>query len=258
LFKYQLAYIINPYYTWMFIYINNELRLKQKVRERFMNEDLGGRLKTARQKAGLTQLQVSESVEGLSQPAYSDLEKGKSKATTKIVELATLLNVSPTWLSNGSKLPMDSGSDPTSEAALFKRLNQKPKKVPIITRAKMGDFGYWHEQENSVSSEYGSICAQGVSDDAYAIECSGMSMYPVVRAGWVLIFEPNQSTHAGEFVHIGLKNGERMIKELISNSNEVLNILCIAGNKRTAYDMDEVEFINAFRSMHPPSSIIRD
>ena len=40
---------------------------------------------------GLTQKQVTEQIKGLSQSAYSQLESGKSKSTTRAVELAHLL-----------------------------------------------------------------------------------------------------------------------------------------------------------------------
>ena len=55
--------------------------------------ELKDRLKLARKNAGMTQAQVAEAITGLSQPAYSELEWGVSKSTSKIVELASLLAV---------------------------------------------------------------------------------------------------------------------------------------------------------------------
>lgn len=63
--------------------------------------ELKDRLKVARKKAGLTQSQVVQDIQGLSQPAYSELERGLSKSTTKIIELANLFEVNPIWLSSG-------------------------------------------------------------------------------------------------------------------------------------------------------------
>ncbi|MBR7551091.1 helix-turn-helix transcriptional regulator, partial [Mycobacterium tuberculosis] len=64
--------------------------------------ELKDRLKLARKNAGITQAQVAEAITGLSQPAYSELERGISKSTSKIVELASLYEVNPEWLSSGT------------------------------------------------------------------------------------------------------------------------------------------------------------
>lgn len=122
----------------------------------------------------------------------------------------------------------------------------------------MGADGFWDEVDYPAGYGDGYVYTQGASDKAYAIEGAGMSMYPVIRAGWVLVFEPEQKPNAGEFVHIGLKDGQKMIKELISQRNDVVNLLSINGDERLAFDMNDIEFMNAFSSMHPPSAITHD
>mgnify|MGYP000432603468 CR=1 FL=1 len=63
--------------------------------------ELKDRLKKARKYAGLTQKEIESKVEGLKQSSYSELERGESKSSTKLVELATLFRVSPVWLATG-------------------------------------------------------------------------------------------------------------------------------------------------------------
>lgn len=63
--------------------------------------ELKDRLKKARKSSGRTQADVSEAIEGLSQPSYSALERGESKSTSKIAELSQLFNVNPIWLATG-------------------------------------------------------------------------------------------------------------------------------------------------------------
>ncbi|EGE15019.1 helix-turn-helix domain-containing protein, partial [Moraxella catarrhalis] len=63
--------------------------------------ELKNRLKHARKAKGLTQKQVTEQIKGLSQSAYSQLESGKSKSTTRAVELAHLFGVDVHWLISG-------------------------------------------------------------------------------------------------------------------------------------------------------------
>ena len=63
--------------------------------------ELKDRLKYARKAKGLTQKQVTEQIKGLSQSAYSQLESGKSKSTTRAIELAHLFGVDVHWLISG-------------------------------------------------------------------------------------------------------------------------------------------------------------
>jgi transcriptional regulator with XRE-family HTH domain len=61
-------------------------------------------LKWARKRARLTQQQVADAA-GMTQPAYSDLESGRSKSTALVASLAAALNVSALWLERGAGSP---------------------------------------------------------------------------------------------------------------------------------------------------------
>lgn len=213
--------------------------------------ELRDRLRKARKSAGLTQAKVASNISGLSQPAYSDLESGKSKATTKIAELARLFNVSAIWLATGHNVP----DDTTITAPLPNAVGTTVRKVLIRERVKMIEGDTW---EAPVGYGHGYIYSQGASEEAYAVEAAGMSMYPAIRAGWILVFEPNQLPVPGEFVHIGLKNGQRMIREFMSNNNGVITVISLNGAERMAYDVADVEFMSSFRSMYPPSAVIQE
>lgn len=63
--------------------------------------ELKDRLKAARLRAGLTQKDIEANIEGLKQSTYSELERGESKRTSHIVELALLFKVNPEWLATG-------------------------------------------------------------------------------------------------------------------------------------------------------------
>lgn len=65
----------------------------------FMNT-LAERLKYAREQLELTQQEVARRA-GMSQPTYYKIESGKSKRTTYLNELATILKVNPHWLATG-------------------------------------------------------------------------------------------------------------------------------------------------------------
>lgn len=57
-------------------------------------DKLMGRLTAARKNARDSGSQVARAV-GMSQPSFSDLEKGVAKGSVKIVEIADFLRVSP-------------------------------------------------------------------------------------------------------------------------------------------------------------------
>lgn len=64
--------------------------------------ELKDRLKQARNYAGLTQKEIESRIKGLKQSSYSELERGESKSSTKLIELATLFQVDPVWLATGN------------------------------------------------------------------------------------------------------------------------------------------------------------
>ncbi|MCO1336216.1 XRE family transcriptional regulator [Microbulbifer sp. OS29] len=68
--------------------------------------DLKDRLIAARKTAGKTQKQVVEAV-GISQPAYSNLERGKAYGTRYITQIALYLDVNPVWLATGQGVMRD-------------------------------------------------------------------------------------------------------------------------------------------------------
>lgn len=64
--------------------------------------ELADRIKAARDYANLTQLQLAEKLKGLmTQQNISLLERGISKGTEYIVQIAMACNVSPEWLATG-------------------------------------------------------------------------------------------------------------------------------------------------------------
>lgn len=65
-----------------------------------MKKTLAERLKEARIKSKLSQIKLGKAV-GISQAAVQKIETGKAKNSTKIVEMAKVLNVRPEWLSSG-------------------------------------------------------------------------------------------------------------------------------------------------------------
>lgn len=65
-----------------------------------MKTTLAERLKSARNHAGISQQDLGKAV-GVTQAAIQKLESGKAKASTKLIDIARFLQVSPEWLLYG-------------------------------------------------------------------------------------------------------------------------------------------------------------
>ncbi len=65
-----------------------------------MKSTLSERLRLARSKRGLSQKALGELV-GISQAAIQKIEVGRAKETTKLLDIARVLDVNPDWLANG-------------------------------------------------------------------------------------------------------------------------------------------------------------
>ncbi|NBM55820.1 helix-turn-helix domain-containing protein [Proteus sp. G2669] len=65
-----------------------------------MKMTLAERLKQARKSAGFSQKKLGDAI-GVSQSAIQKIESGSAQASTKLIEIAKVLSVSPEWLSSG-------------------------------------------------------------------------------------------------------------------------------------------------------------
>ena len=101
-------------------------------------DTLGKRVRYARKQSKMTQQQLADRV-GLSREAITLLENGSSKGTTKIMELAKALGVSPGWLLWGNErldrvtpevlqMALDLMDSPVETRAVVKALIEANKK----------------------------------------------------------------------------------------------------------------------------------
>lgn len=65
-----------------------------------MDSTIQERLKLAREEAGLTQVEMAERA-GMTQPNYSQLERGINQSSKMLPQLAFVLGVRPHWLATG-------------------------------------------------------------------------------------------------------------------------------------------------------------
>lgn len=108
-----------------------------------MKTTLAERLSTARKAMGLTQKSLGELV-GISQAAIQKIETGKSSGSTKMIELAKVLNVNPEWLS--------SGEDATGNYDIDTLLKSRHPDSEL--KSSHLKVGVWEEQEQHDMDEF--------------------------------------------------------------------------------------------------------
>ena len=134
---------------------------------------LAERLKFSRERAGLTQQQVAEKT-GMSQPTYFKVEKGITKRTTYLTELANLFGVSPTWLATGQ-----GELEPSTTFYNNVEIVKINKIAPVINVVQAGKFT--HIGDDSYD-EYLPYFGDYGNDSIYWLRVQGKSMLPDFKA----------------------------------------------------------------------------
>ncbi|MFW1952189.1 S24 family peptidase [Acinetobacter beijerinckii] len=130
--------------------------------------------------------------------------------------------------------------------------------VPVKSYSKMGFDGYYTEMGYLGNGGDGYVPSLTAGPNAYAVKGTGDSMYPAIRNGWYVVCDPDAEPTPTEFVEVQLKDGRRTIKEFIGIVGDVLHLLAVNGEKRTTFDMDEVDAIVAVSDIVPPSKHVHD
>lgn len=200
--------------------------------------ELKERLKSSRKHAGLTQAQVADTV-GLTQATYSQLERGIVKSTSKIVEIANLLKVNPTWLATGegsmenkptidqlrneiAKIEQNSKKDLQTSQVL-----SMSKPVPVINWIAAGS---WTETNPTTLDDVIDYLPRpiGLSDDGFCLIVRGESMMPEFKPDEIIYVEPN--------VDIGkLQNGDLVVVQESNNNEATFKQLVIGETSNDIY-----------------------
>lgn len=210
--------------------------------------ELKDRLKLARKNAGITQAQVAEAITGLSQPAYSELERGISKSTSKIVELASLYEVNPEWLSSGTGEMIDDDirSDVNSpvgdyEHVVIGQSTQYPlvKIKYLDIKASCGP-GYSNDDYPDAFTQTFTVeflRANGLPIDGKGLilmHACGDSMGYTIPSGTVILVNTNEAffdSLISNKIYVFNANGEMICKRAIKNIDGSVTIKSDHGNK---------------------------
>ena len=93
------------------------------------------------------------------------------------------------------------------------------RRIPVVGLAKAGGGGYFDDAGFPIGAGWDEIVCPDIDDpNAYALEITGDSMEPVIRAGAVVIVSPGAAIRRGDRVVVKTRDGEVMAKELVRRS----------------------------------------
>lgn len=210
---------------------------------------LGNRVKQAREFRKLTQGDLAEKI-GWTQQALSTMENRDSKKSDYSSKISKALNVNMDWLMSGTGSMLQKSNDNQPKNLI--------KYVPVKGTAQMGDQGYWIELDYMGNGGDGYLEVNNASDAAYVIRAVGDSMFPAIRSGWYIVFDPNREPCAGEYAHIVLNDGRNMIKEFVSCQHGVLTVISVNGMERMSFNCEDITVLNPFVEIQPPSRLRDD
>ena len=205
----------------------------------------GQRLYDARKAARLTQNQLAK-LTGMSQSTLAEAEAG-AEGSSFTVQLAQALDVRAEWLASGSGAMK---ADPQPEDA---GTMSRVRSVPIVGTARMGESGFYEELSSIPGAGDGHIEIATADDNAYGLRVRGNSMTPAIRDGWYVLVEPNAPPAVGEYVLIKLRDGQRMVKELLYQRPSSIEIMSVNGEERRTIYAEEIEAIQAVAAVVSPS-----
>jgi phage repressor protein C with HTH and peptisase S24 domain len=169
---------------------------------------------------------------------------------------AAALKVHSDWLSQGlgdMRLPAPRVEEPHPEYA--GTMNGRVQRVIIVGTARLseGEDGFYDEMSSVPGAGDGHIDIATADPNAYGLRVRGNSMSPAIRDGWYVLIEPNAAPAVGEYVLVKLKNGRKMVKELLFQRSGSIEIMSVNGERRQTVYQDELESLQAVAAVVSPS-----
>jgi len=202
-------------------------------------------VRSARQLAGLTQEQLGNHL-GMTKGNVSGWENGRH-----LPSFDQMLKISEI-----TRQPLPAGAQQATEtSAEYVGFARSPRRIPVIGTAKLGGDGFYEEISTAPGAGDGYLDIDSEDGHAYCLRVRGMSMFPAIRDGWYVLVEPNQRCQPGSYVLIRLRDGRKMVKELLFERDGTVEVMSINGGERLSidrYDLEQERGMQAVGAVLPP------
>ena len=148
---------------------------------------------------------------------------------------------------------LSSSADPQPEYAGTTKSNVRRVVIVGTARLAEGEEGFYEEISSVPGAGDGHIDVATGDPNAYGLRMRGNSMFPSIRDGWYVLIEPNARPAVGEYVLVKLRNGQKMVKELLIQRPDSIEVMSVNGSHRHVYYREELESIQAVAAVVPPS-----
>lgn len=149
-----------------------------------------------------------------------------------------------TWLATGKgpKLVSEAVPSPVRpDSVEYAGESRRSRQVPVVGTAKMGQDGFYDEISSVPGVGDGHIEIATEDPNAYCLRVRGQSMFPAIRDGWYVLIEPNGEPQEGEYVLIKLRDGRRMVKELMYRRKLSIEVMSVNGGERLSFDYSDLD-----------------
>jgi len=118
-------------------------------------------------------------------------------------------------------------------------------RVPVVGTARLGSDGFYVELEAPAGYGDGYVEHYSADENAYGVRVKGDSMHPAIKHGQVVVVEPSGQLVPGENVLVALRDGRKMVKELVTGRPDSITLVSVNGGERITVQREDVEFIHA-------------
>lgn len=216
---------------------------------------LGGRIKQARDHMKWSAVDLAQKT-GVANTTIGALEKRDSRRSEYAEALIAAFpadRISHDFLRTGRGTLTPDLSFKAMENHAEYRVSSNLKRVPVVGTARMGEDGYYEEMSTEIGAGDGHIEIQTADPNSYCLRVRGNSMHPAIRDGWYVLIEPNATPAVGEYVLIKMRDGQRMVKELLYQRHDSIEITSVNGDQRRTIYRDELDAIQAVGAVVSPS-----
>ncbi|GAB3763611.1 hypothetical protein GCM10028796_17420 [Ramlibacter monticola] len=216
-----------------------EMSLKDRIREA-MGERSSAELAKA---VGVTSSAVSLWLTGQTKTLKGD--------TAILLERVTGYRAN--WLISGRGPKRVESAQATDLPPLYAGRRSGVRSVPVVGMAKMGERGFYEEISSIPGAGDGHINIATNDLNAYALKVRGNSMAPAIRDGWFVLVEPNAAPAVGEYVLVKMLDGQKMVKELLYQRSDCIEVLSVNSGERQTIYVDELDSVQAVSAVVSPS-----
>ena len=161
------------------------------------------RVRQRRIELGLSQAELGK-MAGVPQSTIGQIENGRNKSSTKILELANALQTTVEYLVNGVKTKAQGISN-------ISATNFCTNRVPVISWVQAGN---WRDIEHYDSDDMEYVQTVKFIEDGFALRVHGDSMQPEFADGDIIVIDPHAPQDAGCYV-VAVHDNQATLKKLV-------------------------------------------